>query len=109
MRAILLSFYGFIKFVKELQKDEKEYILSKQLIRSGTSIGANTEEAIAAESSNDFTHKLKISRKEARETIYWLRLIDKTYKIDGKKMIQDCKEILKILTSIIISTEKNRN
>ena len=58
--------------------EQKEYVLSKQLLRSGTSIGANIEEAIAAQSRKDFISKLSIASKEARETRYWLRLLDKS-------------------------------
>src|SRR5690554_5817458 len=59
-------------------KDEKEYVLSKQLLRSGTSIGANVEEAIAAQSKKDFINKMSIASKEARETKYWLRLLSES-------------------------------
>ena len=58
--------------------EKDEYVLSKQILRSGTSIGANIAEAIRAESNNDFIHKLSISRKEAQETIYWLELLHQT-------------------------------
>ena len=59
-------------------KKENEFIISKQIVRSGTSIGANVEEAIAAQSKKDFINKLSIANKEARETKYWLRLLDKS-------------------------------
>lgn len=63
-----------IQLYRELQ-NEREYVLSKQLLRSGTSIGANVEEASAAQSRNDFIAKMSIASKEARETCYWLRLL----------------------------------
>ena len=91
---------------------EEEHVMSKQILRSGTSIGANISEALRAESDNDFVHKLSISRKEAEETIYWLELLFRTgyLKEDKyKSLTDDCQELLKILTSIIKSTLGNRN
>ena len=75
-----------IALYKYLQS-QREYILSKQLLRSGTSIGANVNEALAAESRADFVHKMAISSKEARETLYWLELLEKSQmvKYDFKK------------------------
>ena len=87
--------------------NEGEHVMSKQILRSGTSIGANISEALRAESNNDFIHKLSISRKEAEETIYWLEILYRTeyIKEDGyKSMTDDCQELLKLLTSIIKST-----
>jgi four helix bundle protein len=85
--------------------EEKEYILSKQLLRSGTSIGANIEESTAAQSPNDFIHKLSIASKEARETKYWLLLLQQsrfTNKDYGySSYLKDIDEIINILTSII--------
>ncbi len=63
-----------IKLYRRVQ-EQREYVISKQLLRSGTSIGANVEEAIAAESRRDFVHKMALASKEARETVYWLRLL----------------------------------
>ena len=91
---------------------EKEHVMSKQILRSGTSIGANISEALRAESDSDFVHKLSISRKEAEETIYWLELLFRTeyIKEDGyKSLTDDCQELLKLLTSIIKSTLDHRN
>lgn len=68
---------NIIHLYKEL-RNENEFIISKQLLRSGTSIGANIEEATAAESRKDFIHKMSLSSKEARETRYWLQLLDKS-------------------------------
>lgn len=84
-------------------KNDKIYELASQLFRSGTSIGANVEEAQAAQSKKDFIAKLSISAKEARETRYWLRLIDETKisEIDVKPLLKDINEIINILTKII--------
>ncbi len=103
-----------VNLCKYLQNDKKEYILSKQLIRCGTSIGANVNEAQAAQSTNDFISKLSISSKEARESKYWLELLTETDYLpkDHSKVIELKKqnlELIKILTSIIKTTqEKNR-
>lgn len=89
-------------------KTKKEYILSKQILRSGTSIGSNVEEALGGVSKADFKHKLGIAYKEARETHYWLRLLYRTKYLDEKLYIsieKDCTEILKILYSIIRSSK----
>lgn len=97
-----------IALFKEMQ-DQREYILSKQLLRSGTSIGANVREAIAGESKNDFIHKMSIASKEARETDYWLELIQKSnlVKLDVSDLQKDAKEIIRIITSIV-KTSKER-
>jgi len=89
-------------------KDKKEYVLSKQLLRSGTSIGANVEEAIAAQSKKDFINKMSIASKEARETKYWLRLLDKSKltQLDCKNYLNEIEHILNIISKIII-TAKN--
>lgn len=86
-----------------------EFVLSKQILRSGTSIGANISEGVFAESNMDFIHKLSISRKEANETKYWLILLYRGHYIseDGySSMIKDCTELIKILTAIILSSKK---
>lgn len=67
-----------VRLYKFLWEEKKEFVLSKQILRSGTSIGANSEEGIAAQSDKDFLSKLSISFKEARETIYWLKLLNAT-------------------------------
>ena len=93
-----------VKLYKYLYEIKKETVLSKQLLRSGTSIGANTRESKNAQSRNDFLNKLNIALKEADETEYWLELLYKTEYLDEKeyKSIQkDTSEIIKILTSII--------
>ena len=89
--------------------EENEYVLSKQILRSGTSIGANVNEAIAAVSKKDFVHKLSISLKEARETQYWLNLLKDSNYINQeifKKLNKDCEELIKILNSIILTTKQ---
>ena len=89
--------------------EQKEYVLSKQLLRSGTSIGANVEEAIAAFTKKDFVHKMSLSSKEARETRYWLRLLIASELVDVnmKPCLSEVEEILNILTAIVKTTQKN--
>lgn len=90
--------------------EENEFVMSKQILRSGTSIGANISESLRAESENDFIHKLSISRKEGEETLYWLELLQRTNFITTEQytsMLADCEEIQKLLTSIILSIKKN--
>ncbi|MBI1838663.1 MAG: four helix bundle protein [Flavobacteriia bacterium] len=100
------SYQFAIKIVhacKELQTENKEYILSKQLLRSGTSIGANIEEAIGGQSRKDFYAKLTISYKEARESKYWIRLLIDTKQMDsvkGNELLENIEEILRIIGSI---------
>lgn len=97
-----------ISIYKEL-KTENEFILSRQILRSGTSIGANVNEAISAESKKDFVHKLSISLKEARETKYWLNLLKDSNFIHQEmydKSNKKCEELIKILSSIILTTKQ---
>lgn len=78
--------------------NSKEYVIAKQVLKSGTSIGANIEEAIGAQSRNDFKAKLSISYKEARETHYWLRLLRDSQKFNeqlAESMIENCDELLR--------------
>ena len=99
-----------IKAYKFLVSEQKEYVLSKQLLRSGTSIGANVEEALAASSTADFIHKLTIAAKEARETSYWLRLLrDNDYLPEAafESIHAHNVEIMKILSSILLTTKTN--
>ena len=106
--------FGFaleiIKTYKYLTEHKKEFILSKQLLRSGTSIGANIREGVDGQSKKDFISKLSISLKEANETEYWLELLiesDYLDKEEGTQLINDVKEIIKILSSIIKTTKEN--
>lgn len=107
--AFALKIIGSYKTLKE---DKKEFILSKQLLRAGTSIGANVEEAIGAQSKKDFLSKVSIAYKEARESKYWLRLLRDSKLIDAKvadELIQDIEELLKLMGAIISSTKKALN
>ena len=97
---------------KYLQTEKKEFVLSKQLLRSGTSIGANVEEAIGGQSKKDFIAKISISYKEARETMYWLKLLKATFYLDEKEadsISRDAEELCKILSSILVSSKQNNS
>lgn len=92
-----------VKVYQYLSSEKKEYVLSKQLLRCGTSIGANVEEAIGGQSSKDFFAKLTIAYKEARETHYWIRLLKDTHYLSNEQsesLLNDVTEILKIIGSI---------
>ena len=98
-----------VQLYKYLITEKKEFVLSKQVLRSGTSIGANVNEAISSESKKDFVHKLGIALKEARETAYWLSLLkDSGYiSIEQLSPLKDfCNSLIKILSSIIITTKE---
>lgn len=90
-------------------KKENEFIISKQILRSATSIGANIEEAIAAQSRKDFIHKMSIASKEARETKYWLRLLDKSNltTISMSNYLIEIEHILNIITKIIKTSQED--
>ena len=97
-----------VKLRKHLIENKKEFDISKQLLRSGTSIGANLSESQQAESRPDFIHKLSIALKEASETNYWLRLLHATDYISEREfqsLIADCQELERMLTSIIKSSK----
>lgn len=96
-----------IVLYKYLSYEKKEYVMSKQLLRSGTSIGANIEESQAAQSRKDFISKMSIASKEARETHYWLRLLLESGYIGKDNIIKDCEELIRLLTSIVKSSENN--
>ena len=97
-----------IQLYSQLQR-EREYVLSKQLLRSGTSIGANVEEAIAAQSRADFLSKMSIASKEARETRYWLRLLRDSAltDLDVTSQLTQAEELVRMLNSIVKSTKEN--
>ncbi|RKD23543.1 four helix bundle protein [Caminicella sporogenes DSM 14501] len=99
-----------VKLYKYLIDVNKEYVISKQILRSGTSIGANVEEAYYAQSKKDFISKMSIALKEAAETKYWLRLLKDSNSIKNNKkvdnLILECEEIIKILTSILNTAKK---
>ncbi len=96
-----------IELYKFLQYEKKEYVLGKQLLRSGTSIGANVEEATAAQSKKDFIAKMSIALKEARETNYWLRLLKRTGFIKKDLLVNESSELMNILGAIIRTSRKN--
>jgi len=105
--------YDFALSIIELYKKliiEKEYIISKQLLKSGTSIGANIEEASAAQSKKDFISKMSIASKEARETKYWLKLLNESQlvKINLTDYLTKIDEIISILTSIIKTLQEKQ-
>ncbi len=100
-----------VNLYKCLRDERHETVMCKQILRSGTSIGANASEAIAAESADDFIHKLTISLKEANETKYWILLLHRTQFIkedEYKSIMSDCQELRKLIGSIISSTKRNR-
>lgn len=97
-----------VKLYQYLCIEKNEYVLSKQILRSGTSIGANVHEAIRGSSKADFANKMNIALKEASETEYWLDLLHETCYIDDvqfKSINLDCLELNKILTSIVKSSK----
>ena len=102
-----------VNLYKYLVEVKSERIMSKQLLRSGTSIGANFCESLSAESDLDFIHKLAISQKEANETLFWLELLSKTDYLTEKQyesLEADCIELRNIITSIILTTkQKNKS
>ncbi len=97
---------------KYLQSEKKEFVLSKQMLRSGTSIGANVEEAIGGQSKKDFIAKISIAYKEARETKYWIKLLFATNYMDEKAvnaLLEDIEELSKILSSILLSSKEQNS
>lgn len=99
-----------VKLYKFLTEEKKEFVLSKQILRCGTSIGANVKEATQAESKSDFIHKLNIALKEASETEYWLNLLNDSGYIDTKSyesIKEDCIELIKLSISIIKTSRQN--
>ena len=102
---------GIVKYVLEIQEKKHEYVLSRQLLKSGTSIGANTEESQGAISKAEFIAKIQIAFKEARETKYWLRLIkdaDVYQSANSEQLLIDCNEIIVILASILKSSKGDK-
>lgn len=99
-----------VKLYQYLQTQKKEFILSKQLLRSGTSVGAMVREAEHAETKADFKHKMGIAQKEINETIYWLELLKETDYLNHEQfesICLDATEIIKLITSIIKTTKTN--
>ena len=97
-----------VNLYKHLSESKKEFVLSKQLLRSGTSIGANVAEAEQAQSTPDFVSKMSIALKEASETEYWIRLLASTNymtEAESVSILNDCVELKKILVSIVKSSK----
>jgi four helix bundle protein len=112
--AVKIKSFSFalsvIKLYQELV-EQREFVISKQLLRSGTSIGANVEEALAGQSRRDFLSKMSIASKEARETLYWLRLLKESQltTVNVNKAIADADELVRLLTSIVKTTGDSMN
>lgn len=99
-----------VNLYRYLIKSKKEFVLSKQLLRSGTSIGANIEEAVGGQSKNDFISKLAVAYKESRETNYWIKLLKETKYLSDKEansLLDDCEELIKIISKIQITAKSN--
>lgn len=108
--------FGFavriVKLYQYLCEQKKEFVLSKQLLRAGTSVGAMVREAEHAESKTDFKHKMAIAQKEINETIYWLELLKETDYLTSEQfesINSDATEIIKLITSILKTTKTNIN
>lgn len=105
------SFDFALKIIElyKILKSKNEFVISKQLLRSGTSIGANVEEATAAQTKKDFATKMSIASKEARETRYWLRLLNKSKLVecDYKNYLNKIDEIIRIITAIVKTAQSN--
>jgi four helix bundle protein len=101
---------SIIEVYKHLTSEQREFVLSKQVLRSGTSIGANIEEADGAQSKKDFLHKISIAYKETRETKYWLRLLKDSHYLNetiANELIIKVEELCKIMVAIIKTTKLN--
>ncbi|CAN5706984.1 four helix bundle protein [soil metagenome] len=104
--------YVFALEIVRLQGEllsKREYVLSRQLVRAGTSIGANVEEAAAAQSRKDFAAKMAIASKEAREAHYWLRLLRDAEMFDGDRaevLLEQCEELIRLLTAIVKTVQQ---
>ena len=100
-----------IRLYQYLTTEKKEYILSKQILRSGTSIGANIRESVRAQSTADFQAKMQISLKEADETEYWLELLKETDYITGKageSLLADCEELIRLIVAIVKTSKDGK-
>lgn len=99
-----------VNLYKYITKNDKEFVMSKQVLKSGTSIGANIAEAQDAQSKNDFISKLNIALKETSETLYWLNLLHDTNYISDDEfdsLLQDCTELKKLLSSILLTLKND--
>ena len=100
-----------VKLYQYLSEEKREYVMSKQILRAGTSIGANVREALDGQSRADFTAKMSIALKEAVETEYWLELLFETDYLKEEEYVSiqgDCKELARMLTSIVKTSRANR-
>jgi len=107
--SLAIEIVGLYKYLIE---EKREYVMSKQLLRAGTSVGAMIRESQNAESKMDFVHKLGIAQKECDETLYWLELIQACGYLNEQKFkacYQHASEVLKILKSVILTTKQNLN
>lgn len=101
-----------VDLYKELSKEKKEFTLFNQILRSGTSIGANIKEGLQTQSKKDFLNKMNISLKEASETEYWIEVLIATKYIDAdatKALLTECKDLNRMLCSIVKTTKKTLN
>jgi len=99
-----------VKVCRFIQTELKDFVLSKQLLRSGTSVGAMVRESEHSESKADFIHKLSIAQKEANETLYWLELLRESEMLENKyfeSIYPEAQEIIKLITAIIKTTKTN--
>ena len=108
------SYRFALKIIKlsQILKNKNEYVIGRQILKSGTSVGANIEEALAGQSRADFLSKMSIASKEARETAYWLRLIRDSDILDkntASEYLKEIDELVRLLTSIVKSTSTQRH
>ena len=99
-----------IRLSQHLTEEKKEKVLSRQVLRSGTSIGANVKEAVRGQSTADFLSKMQIALKEASETEYWLELLAETDYLSEKasdSVLNDCRELIRLITAIVRTTKEN--
>ena len=99
-----------VTMVRQVQSEHCEYVLSRQVLRSGTSIGANIEEALAGQSRRDFVAKMSIASKEARESAYWLRLMGETELLSAShaaRLQRSCRALCRMLTSIVKTSRES--
>ena len=99
-----------IRLSQHLTEEKKEKVLSRQVLRSGTSIGANVKEAVRGQSTADFLSKMQIALKEASETEYWLELLAETDYLSEKasdSVLNDCRELIRVITAIVRTTKEN--
>lgn len=110
-KALVFS-VRIVNLYKCLRDERCETVMSKQILRSGTSIGANISEALASESTDDFVHKLSISLKEGNETKYWILLLHRTGFINDEEnnsILSDCQELRKLIGAIIRTAKRNKD